>query len=228
VINHRHLVTSFAIVAIGVVLLATGGCEAPPAEAQPQIVTHAMLEHDPMHEVNAAGWWSDGVQLLHLDPDHGYRRFGSLNPYRTPVERGWWTQDGYAVLWLEPYDTREPERIRVSIRRAGAVLSIVRPKARPMFPIDAPPPMLEDRLFGTWVSDTGVLHLGRDLAYTFSPETPGAVGHRGSWLTSDQAVLLMPDSGGDGPYRLEVAVASDDVRLVSPEGAFVRGRQGRD
>ena len=116
-----------------------GACESGPEEEPQPIVVRSPLEHDPLDHIEIGPWWSNGSVLLRLDDDGHYVLYRGMNRYRAARGRGRWSQPSYAVMWLEPYDTIEPERVRVSISRVRGELALTLPRQAPMFAIAGPP-----------------------------------------------------------------------------------------
>jgi hypothetical protein len=217
--------------ALAMLLLA--GCAATPdAEEAPPPPPPQPLELDPTDEIDLSQWWSNGRELLQLAPDGRYALHPSQNRHRQPADRGRWMRDSYAVLWLEPYGTRQPLRRRVAIVRRQGELTLEVDRLDPMVAIDRPPWVQEDDLFGRWESTIGVLHLDLDMRYFFAPspmvlERPWLpVGHSGRWRVAGQAVLLEPLPAHLQPVSLPIRTENETLKLASPdpEAVFERVR----
>lgn len=214
-----------------VICLSLLGCETEPEVLEDNFVSPAVmstpLELDPTEEINIGRWWTNGRELLRLDADAGFKLYGSLNRYHKPRERGRWTQQSYALLWLEPYSLLPRERVRVRINKINSELALNIPKLDHFFAIEEPPAMTEDAMFGTWYGTLGALRLTSAMRYSFTPDSVqtapiAIVGHKGSWRLSDvgDVIKLMPDTMGLGPYELQLTDAVDHLLLVTPEGDF--------
>jgi hypothetical protein len=209
------------------VFVTVSGC-ASKKEAPPPPAVSTPLEFDPTHDYELPSWWTNGEYLLHLDADGGYALYEGVNRYQRPTQRGHWWQQSYAALWLEPYAERAPGRLRSSIRNVDDAYVLNVPDLDPMIGIEAPPPVLEDRLFGGWSGSFGTLLLNRNLRYVFSPggarpDQPAAVaGHDGVWRVEDDAVILQPDSRGMPAVLVHVRIDDDTIVLETAEGPLAR------
>src|SRR5262245_35418629 len=141
---------------VALVGLGLASCESSKEGQTPQPVISTPLELDPTEHYELSRWWYNGDELLRLDDNAGYVLFDQGNRYHTPLERGRWSQQNYASLWLEPYSRLRPERKRVEIAKLDGKLALNLPKLKPMFAIDRPPAVLEDRLIGGWAGQLGV------------------------------------------------------------------------
>jgi hypothetical protein len=193
------------------------------------------LPHDPMDQDVLGPWWSNGEQLLHLQDNHFYALYDGNNRYAKPRERGRWDQEGYAVLWLEPYSRIERGRTRVSVTKIDGRLALVIPKLRPMHALeDGPPPAREDALIGSWQGPMGALSLNADMTYTFRPAAGAAVegralaGHNGRWSLQDGEITLTPATTALKPVTLKVrdvpppaaAAPSDTTQPAMPDAVL--------
>lgn len=213
-----------------VICLSLLGCVTEPEVLEDDFVSPAVmstpLELDPTEEISIGRWWTNGRELLRLDADAGFKLYSTLNRYHKPRERGRWTQQSYALLWLEPYSLLPHERVRVRINKINSELALNIPKLDPFFAIEEPPAVTEDAMFGMWYGPLGALGLTNAMRYSFTPDSVQTapiviVGHKGSWrLSGSDIIKLMPDTMGLGPYRLQLVDADDRLLLVTPEGDF--------
>lgn len=178
------------------------------------------LPFDPMHKYVLAEWWTNGEQLIHLQPNFGYRIFADENRYGVPVERGQWSRRTYAALEFEPYDVRREGAERVVIDRLDdETLVMVIRDLKPFVGVDEPPRVLEDELFGIWSNDQFRVALRSDMRYRFErvaalpPGTAGLAGHDGRWEMSQETVILQPDARGLEPILIDVVVRDDALVL---------------
>jgi hypothetical protein len=168
------------------------------------------LSHDPTDEIVLAQWWSNGKQLLRLQGNHYYLLYDNNSRYGKPRERGRWDQDGYAVLWLDPYNTLQADSTRVSITKIDGELAIVIPKLHPMFALKGPPDAREDQLIGSWQGPMGTLQLNANMTYSLSPAAGAMVdgrpviGHGGRWRLGGGEVALAPTTPAVQPFVLRV------------------------
>ena len=193
-------------------------------------LTPGPLAFDPTEKYELARWWSNGKELLRLDDDAAYAVYPDMNRYSRPIERGRWNQQSYAVLWLEPYTRLRPEPQRVGITKIDGKLALQLPKREPMFAIEKPPTVVEDRLIGTWEGGgLGQLELRNDMRYTLSPmdgdsprqgipATRGGQG--GRWSVSNHELILSPDAPDTQPTRLPLQVTDKELTIQAPGGAM--------
>ena len=215
-------------VILSLMTLAACGCESRHMrETEPVVSTP--LEFDPTEHYELSRWWTNGTQLLRLESNASYALYPDQNRYRTPMQRGRWSQQSYAVLWLEPYTQREPMRQRVGITKLDGKLALMIPKYKPMHAIKSPPEVTEDRLFGTWEGPGGRLRLGSDMRYSYSPAMPDGVhspiaraGQVGTWLIAADRVILQPNVSGSDPVRLNMTIEEKNVTMTGPDGQFTR------
>lgn len=210
--------------------LLAAGCNSNDKKGpQPDLQGAAPLQLDPTEQVALAHWWSNGKQLLHLDDSAFYSLHEGVNRYSAPIERGRWSQQSYAALWLEPYTTAQPQRVRVGITRIDGKLALVLPRTDPMFALERPPATLEDRLIGKWSGAMGTLRLEDDMRYTLasaagataSKSTPAVRGaHAGRWSIVNQQLVLQPDGPGDEPLRLPLTVEKNRIVINGTGGAM--------
>jgi hypothetical protein len=206
------------------------GCGSGKDREQPEIMVSTPLEFDPTEQYELSRWWSNGTQLLRLDENAGYELFSTPNRYNKPVERGRWDQQSYAVLWLEPYSKLASQRKRVSITKRDGRLALLLPKLKPMFAIESPPAVIEDRLIGTWQGPIGELTLQSDLRYTLRPDhdddganQPAIRGvENGRWIVAASQLLLQPDAPGLQATRMSLTIDPKKVVINAPGGALSR------
>lgn len=205
------------------------GCETPPEEEaylSPAIFS-TPLEHDPTQKFELGQWWSNGEDLLRLKPDSSFTLFDTINQYHEPAQRGWWAQQTYAYLLLDPYTLYTNKPIRVSITRMKGELMLIIPDHRPMFSIEHPPAMIEDGLFGKWSGPLGDLKFNEDMRYEYSPKAPPegdqivTAGHRGRWILKNNQIRLLPDIVNLGPFSIKLLAGDEELILSTPEGEFL-------
>jgi len=203
------------------------GCESTE-DLMPPPVVHTPLALDPLEEYELGQWWTNGRQMLRLDDIGFYTLYGEMNRYHKPVQRGKWSRQSYAVLWLEPYEELKTEWIRVQVSRIEGRIALTIPKMQPMFSTERPPPVMEDNLLGQWTSDKGTLFVSGNLRYTFTPASmdidhPGIVaGHRGAWRLDDDRLLLTPDPPNMGPFEFRLEEEAEALRLRGVQMTFDR------
>jgi hypothetical protein len=216
-----------SIPALFLLILLPCACESTE-DLMPPPVVHTPLALDPMEEHELGQWWTNGQEMLRLDESGFYALFGEMNRYHRPVQRGKWWQQSYAVLWLEPYEALRTEWIRVQISKINGRLALTIPKMEPMFAIERPPMVMEDRLLGQWTSEKGTLFLSGNLRYTLTParaeidERAIIAGHRGTWRLADDRLLLTPDPPNMGPFEFRVDESDDELWLRGATATFRR------
>jgi hypothetical protein len=183
----------------------------------------APLELDPTEHYDISRWWSNGKQLLRLDQNSSYALYGSQNRYEKPLERGRWSKQDYATLWLEPYTDLKHERHRVRVTKISGRIAMQVRSLDPMFAIQAPPRAPEDSLIGQWNGPLGTLNLQPDMRYAFVPAPANrrgtaVVGHSGTWALVNGAPALKPDTPSVPPLQLGLRTADDDIVLLSDQG----------
>ena len=109
--------TRAAALFVLIMLIALGGCEEPAPEQVWRI--DQPLELDPTDPPELGRWWGNSAALLDLRADGSFVQYDTPYPTLSPVAEGQWHRGSYAVIWLEPYQTAEPQRLRVSIGKVG-------------------------------------------------------------------------------------------------------------
>jgi len=222
------------VIAASVVLVGALGCEPDlkKTSSNPTYMAHhdsTPLALDPTAPVPVEGWWSNGRQLLTLESDGAFRLWSGMNRFDMPLQTGRWSRPTYAVVELEPYGTRVPERNRCQLESAGTEVRLVIPGVDPMLRFEAAPPAIEDRLVGTWRGPGGLLQLLSDGRYRADAPTSGAsrpialAGHGGRWMVDESNLLLIPDSPSVPTVILAVEpIGQSDVRLRAGDGVYLR------
>lgn len=231
IVPHRPLLLTGLI---GLVSLAPLACEPELAKttSNPTFMAHhdsTPLTLDPTTPAPVGGWWSNGQQLLQLSDDGSYRLWSTTNRFDAPMQTGRWSRPTYAVVEIEPYATRRPERTRCQLEAAGSEVRLVIPGVDPMVRFDQAPPVVEDRLVGAWRGPGGSLQLSSDGRYRAVAPTTGAAqpitlaGHGGRWLMEGSTLVLIPDSPSVPTVTLAVEPQGETaVRLRAGDGAYER------
>jgi len=211
------------------IVIALAACQEPPDRSEVNYASPAAvstpLDLDPTDRIEIGRWWTNGRELLRLDPDGAFRLYATTNRHHPPLERGRWSRQSYAVMWLEPYSLLPRERVRVALSRMNGEIALSVPDLLPFFAIEQPPAVLEDALFGIWRGPLGTLQLDPTMRYTFSPDPKPAAGaalagHRGRWRLDNGLVQLTPDAMGMGPFTLTLITGDERLELSTPEGGF--------
>lgn len=104
-----------AIAALLITIAAiTPGCAIP--EEERWTVRDTPLEVDPTEYIQIAGWWSNGMELLHVDSGGRYRLYDSPT-HAQPLHEGRWHRETHTRLRLEPYTGMDVEPLSVEILR---------------------------------------------------------------------------------------------------------------
>jgi hypothetical protein len=216
-------------------LLLGAGCasEPEPEPYEARLATPVTtLEIDPTDEIDVVGWWSNGVDLLRLDPEGSYALFADNNHHQRPIERGRWVRASYAWVRLEPYGALARDPVRVELARLDGEIALQRSDDLPMLHLDAPPWTLEDELFGTWRSEHSEVVLDRDMRYAFrrfelSRDVVGPGSQSGRWAVADATIKLEPASPVASAPLIEVVTEETELALRLPSGEVLRRTTGR-
>lgn len=234
--------TGTCAIMLALVAMSGIGCEPDLSKtsSNPTFMAHhdsTPLPLDPTAPVPVEGWWSNGRQLLQLSEDGAYRLWSSVNRFDAPLQTGRWSRPTYAVVEIEPYGTRLPERTRCQLEPSGSEIRLAIPGLDPMVRFESAPPVIEDRLVGVWRGAGGTLRLTHDGRYraeapaTASNASSGGsgshpialAGHGGRWLVDESNLLLIPDSPSVPTVILAVeALGQENVRLRAGDGAYER------
>jgi hypothetical protein len=224
-------VTAISIGCAATLMLMLGGCRTDRQKQMEadQIIVGVPLEHDPTERFELPRWWSNGTHLLRLDANAAYTLHQGTNRYSRPLERGRWSQQSYAVLWLEPYDTIKVEPRRVSITKIDGRLALIVPKLEPMIALSQPPQVLEDQVIGLWEGPMGALHLTSDLRYVLTPnegdgERAIRLGsfRKGRWRIVNEQLVLHSDIPGVEPLVLPVLSDGPEASISAPGGPLTK------
>lgn len=214
---------------------ATGLSSSVPSQAQsgaPVPPPIPALDIDPTEKIDVHGWWSNGTELLLIQPDGGYRLWKSNNRYRAPDDIGRWDRQTYRTLWLETYRGEKHTRDRAHLRRDDGILLLTLRDLQPMKPLARPPHTREDTIVGTWSGPPGTLQLRDDGTYAFSvskgdpkDRQPARLGsHTGTWLLKDGNVVLSQGERAQ-PVLAKLVVPEQDppqpATLPAPEGTRI-------
>jgi len=221
----RILLFSVAVL----VALAAQACEQQQREHQlVSQVESTPLELDPTEHIELARWWSNGKEMLRLNDDASYSLYTDQNRWHAPRERGRWSQENYFRAWLEPYNSRGAERVRMGISKVDGNVSLAVDGLAPMRAIQRPPVTLEDRLTGQWNGPVGTLSLGDDGRYVLTPAAASQsqplvrAGVAGSWRVVAKELVLQPDVAGDAPTRWPIAADDKAVMIKTSDGVLSR------
>jgi len=187
------------------------------------------LRYTTAQPLELSEWWTNGRALLRLRPEGGYDLYPGVNRYKRPSERGQWSKRSYVALEFEPYAVlnRAVERVQLDRDSEGEVVLLLR-NLLPFVPIDAPPRVMEDELFGSWRGGDFLLTLDRSMRYHYrrlgtTSTTGGAAvsGHEGSWSIRGRErgiseIVLTPDAPGLEPILFKV-IGGEEVAIEGAE-----------
>lgn len=213
-----------AIVALAVV---AAGSAAGAAHAQnSKRVPDAPLDFDPARPEAVDGWWSNGSELLRLEPSGAYRLWITQDRFMRPVEVGAWRRDNYVFFDLEPYGTKPGTRHRIDMRKRDGRTELVREGMDAFRALAAPPRVFGDEMLGAWVSPVEellVLETGR-YEWRRVGAASGISAHSGQWMTDGEALTIVPDTDTVASVTLRgVRRADGTLVLEGPNG----GTMGR-
>lgn len=218
-----------SFVAVIAIPLLVCGCEEQQREHQlVSQVDSTPLSLDPTEHIELARWWSNGHEMLRLNDDASYSLYADQNRWHQPRERGRWSQENYFRAWLEPYNGRAAERVRIGIAKVDGKIVLTPPGLRPMLAIDRPPAVVEDRLAGAWSGGIGTLTLGDDGRYALAPaaDKPASpiakAGQSGAWTVAAGELVLRPDAPGNDPIRFPITADEKRLAITTPDGSLAK------
>lgn len=203
---------------VALALAAALAALAPRAAAQnSKKVPDAPLDFDPARPERVDGWWTNGTELLRLEPSGAYRLWPTEDRFMRPAEVGAWRRDNYVYFDLEPYGTKPGTRFRVMMRKLEGRTELQRDGLAAFRQIAAPPRVFGDEMLGAWTSPAEellVLDTGR-YEWRRLGKAPGISSHSGQWMTDGESLTISPDIDsvasltlkavrkGDGSWVLE-------------------------
>jgi hypothetical protein len=175
------------------------------------------LDFDPVKWERIEGWWTNGTELLRLEPNGAYRLWVSNDRFKRPIEVGAWRRTNYAFFDLEPYRAKPGTRHRVNLQKDGGVTELQREGMAEFRSVPVPPHIPADDMLGAWIAPTEELLVLENGRYEWrrTAPTPGISEHGGQWITEGDSIMLVPDSdavanvtlrslkGSDGTFSLE-------------------------
>jgi hypothetical protein len=206
-------------------LVISGGCTSKK-ERHAEMMVQTPLALDPTDDIVISRWWSNGHELLLLETDGAYTILEGPGRTSAELERGRWSQQNYATLWLEPYSAQTSDRTRVQIARRGNGLALLVPRYADFMPVSSPPVTMEDRVVGRWLGSIGELRLMANHRYELVPaDRPGAAAapgalppviQRGTWNVAGDELLLLQEKSTAPPMNLKIVVDDKHVVLNAP------------
>lgn len=123
-----------------------------PAGQNAKQVREAPMDFDPAKPERIEGWWSNGQELMRLDPNGAYRMWLTQDRFKRPVEVGAWRRTNYVFFDLEPYRAKPGTRIRVNLQKDAGLTELVREGMADFRWLPGPPHVIADDMLGAWVS----------------------------------------------------------------------------
>ena len=179
------------------------------------------LDFDPLKWERVEGWWTNGTELLRLDPNGAYRLWVSQDRFKRPIEVGAWRRTNYAFFDLEPYRTKAGTRHRVTMQKDAGVTELHRDGMADFRGVPVPPRIPADEMLGAWVSPTEELLVLENGRYEWRRTTsmPGISEHGGQWITEGDAITLVPETDAVASVTLRsVQDAAGTFTLEGPGG----------
>ncbi len=175
----------------------------------------APLDFDPARPERVEGWWTNGQELIRLEPNGAYQLWLTQDRFARPVEVGAWRRSNYIFFDLESYRAKPGTRVRMEMVKRDGVTCIAREDMAPFRRAPVPPHVFGDEVLGAWVTDSDQLLILENGRYEYRRLTKasGISQHNGIWRTENQSVYLAPDSGAVAPIRLD-AQKSEDGSMV--------------
>jgi hypothetical protein len=175
----------------------------------------APLDFDPARPEKVEGWWTNGQELIRLEPNGAYQLWLTQDRFARPVEVGAWRRSNYIFFDLESYRAKPGTRVRVEMVKRDGVTCISREDMAPFRRAPVPPHVFGDEVLGAWVTDSDQLLILENGRYEYRRLTKasGISQHNGIWRTENRSLYLAPDSGAVAPIRLD-AQKSEDGSMV--------------
>ena len=215
----------------------SGGCKSKK-ERHEEMMIQTPLALDPTENIELSRWWTTGHELLLLETDGAYTILQGPGRTSAELERGRWSQQNYATLWLEPYSAQTSDRTRVHIAKRGSGLVLLVPRYEDFTPISSPPVTMEDRVVGRWLGSIGELRLMANHRYELVPaDRPGAAAapapgalppviQRGTWSVAGDELSLQQDKSSALPMNMKIVVDDQHVVLNALGGPGAPGIGG--
>jgi hypothetical protein len=211
--------TIAAIASLAVALAAA--CPAPSSPQNSKRVPDAPLDFDPARPEAVDGWWSNGAELLRLEPSGAYRLWITQDRFMRPIEVGAWRRDNYVFFDLEPYGAKPGTRHRIDMRKRDGRTELVRDGMAAFRALATPPRVFGDEMLGAWVSPVEellVLETGRYEWRRVGAST-GISAHSGQWMTDGDTLTIVPDTDTVASVTLRGTRRADGLLVLEgPNG----------
>lgn len=184
-------------------------------------VPEAPLDFDPARPERIDGWWSNGTELLRLEPTGAYRLWSTEDRFMRPAEVGAWRRDNYVFFDLEPYGAKPGTRFRVMMRKQDGRTELQRDALAAFRQIPSPPRVFGDEMLGAWASPAEELLVLENGRYEWRRigRAPGISAHSGQWMTDGEALTIAPDVDSVATLTLKAVRAADgSFALEGPNG----------
>jgi hypothetical protein len=207
---------------VALALAAAMTALAPAAAAQnSKKVPDAPLDFDPARPERVDGWWTNGSELLRLEPNGAYRLWPTEDRFMRPAEVGAWRRDNYVFFDLEPYGAKPGTRFRVMMRKQEGRTELQRDGLAAFRQIASPPRVFGDEMLGAWGSTAEellILDTGR-YEWRRVGKAPGISAHSGQWMTDGESLTIAPDIDSVASLTLRaVRQADGSFALEGPNG----------
>lgn len=205
-------------------LLCAALCVSPAAAQNSGKPDVPPLEFDPAKPEKVEGWWSNGTELLLLEPNGAYAMWITQDRFARPAEIGAWRRSNYILFDLEPYRAKPGTRVRVQLVKDRGETRIAREGMANFKRLAAPPRVFADEVLGVWTADREQLVLLENGRYEYrrTGVTSGISQHDGIWRTEGTSVFLAPDTGAVDPIRLNSEKQPDGTLLLRGPGGTLK------
>ncbi len=194
------------------------------------------MDIDPTEKIDINGWWTNGKELLRVQPDGAFQWWDQPNRFRPPSKIGRWDRQNYRTFWLEPYvDKRNPgvmpPRIRAPMRRTDGKLMIDVGSALSLVLVKDAPGAPEDLYVGRWSGPGGSLTLSAQGRYELQASAGSSAddalvsrtSHAGTWTFDGQYIMLFSSGSAQNPIICTVV----DRTKSATNGATTRAQDSK-
>ncbi|MFO0963516.1 MAG: hypothetical protein U0625_11520 [Phycisphaerales bacterium] len=199
-----------------------------PATAQnARTLPDAPLDFDPARPEPVVGWWTNGTELMRLEPNGAYQMWITQDRFQRPAEVGAWRRSNYVYFDLEPYRAKPGTRDRVRLEKEAGETVIVREGMKHFRRSATPPHVFADDCLGAWTAPNEQLLIMDNGRYEYRVlnASSGITQHDGIWRTDGDMLFLSPDSTAVDTIRLRGARGADGrMELSTGSGKFKQMR----
>lgn len=198
---------------------------APPAVAQNSGKTPDVpMDFDPARPEPVVGWWTNGSELMRLEPNGAYQMWITQDRFQRPAEVGAWRRSNYVYFDLEPYRAKPGTRVKVQLVKEAGETQMTREGMKNFRRLAAPPHVFADDVLGAWTAASEQLLIMDNGRYEYRRlGNSGITQHEGIWRTQDSFVFLAPDSPAVDTIRLQgIRSTEGRMELVTANGRFAQ------